>query len=257
MVQAIFFDVDGTLVSFRTHTVSPGVLDALHRLREKGIKLFISTGRHIQLIDDLCRLFPFDGFVTLSGQYCFCGDTVLRRNPLPPRETADLVRAAREMNFPCVFMEENEVYVNHVDEATRELLEELNIPCLNVHEPEHALSHTLYQAVVFLTEQEEDKLARFAPTVDHTRWHPAFLDAIPAGGGKDVGVDAILEHFHIPLENAMAFGDGANDLSMLTHVGLGVAMGNARDDVKAQADYVTDSVDEDGVVTALKHFHIL
>ena len=46
MTKAIFFDIDGTLVSFQTHQVSPGVLEALRRLRAKGIKLFIATGRH-------------------------------------------------------------------------------------------------------------------------------------------------------------------------------------------------------------------
>ena len=55
----------------------------------------------------------------------------------------------------------------------------------------------------------------------------------------------------------MAFGDGGNDLSMLKHVHIGVAMGNAKDYVKDVADYVTDSVDEDGIYNALKHFNIL
>ena len=55
----------------------------------------------------------------------------------------------------------------------------------------------------------------------------------------------------------MAFGDGGNDISMLKYVGIGVAMGNAKDDVKAIADYITDSVQEDGIVSALKHFDIL
>ena len=55
----------------------------------------------------------------------------------------------------------------------------------------------------------------------------------------------------------MAFGDGGNDISMLRHAGIGVAMGNANDDVKAVADYVTTSVDENGIANALKHFHII
>ena len=55
----------------------------------------------------------------------------------------------------------------------------------------------------------------------------------------------------------MAFGDGGNDMDMLAYAGMGVAMGNAKEKVKACANYVTDSVDDDGVVTALKHFHII
>jgi len=55
----------------------------------------------------------------------------------------------------------------------------------------------------------------------------------------------------------MAFGDGGNDISMLRHAGIGIAMGNAKDDVKAVADYVTDNVDEDGIMKALRHFNVI
>ena len=70
-------------------------------------------------------------------------------------------------------------------------------------------------------------------------------------------MDAILDYFGIPLENAMALGDGENDLSMLVHAGIGVAMGSASDFVKSQADYTSGTVDEDGVVSALEHFGLL
>lgn len=55
----------------------------------------------------------------------------------------------------------------------------------------------------------------------------------------------------------MAFGDGGNDIPIIEYAGTGVAMGNATDDVKAAADYVADTVDEDGIVTALQHFGVL
>ena len=60
-------------------------------------------------------------------------------------------------------------------------------------------------------------------------------------------LDKMLEHFQIGLDECMAFGDGGNDIQMLSHVGIGIAMGNASDEVKKYADYITDSVDEDGV----------
>ena len=85
--------------------------------------------------------------------------------------------------------------------------------------------------------EQEHLLLDRAPHLKTTRWHPNFLDVIPPTGGKDLGMDAILDHFGIPLENCMAFGDGENDLSMLIHAGIGVAMGTASGAVKAQADY--------------------
>ena len=94
MIQAIFFDVDGTLVSFRTHTIPPSALEALHALRAKGIKLFLATGRHQAMLRSVQELFPFDGCVTLSGQYCFVGSRVLRSSPMPPEAVEELVAAA-------------------------------------------------------------------------------------------------------------------------------------------------------------------
>ncbi|MBR5298612.1 MAG: HAD hydrolase family protein, partial [Parabacteroides sp.] len=82
-------------------------------------------------------------------------------------------------------------------------------------------------------------------------------DVVSMGISKRVGIDKMLEHFHIGLDECMAFGDGGNDIQMLSHVGLGVAMGNASDEVKKYADYVTDSVDEDGIYKALKFFNVI
>ena len=86
------------------------------------------------------------------------------------------------------------------------------------------------------------------------RWHPTFADVIGKGCDKSTGIDETIRHLGISLEETMAFGDGGNDVGMLAHVGLGVAMGNASDAVKQYADYVTADVDEDGVARALERF---
>jgi hydroxymethylpyrimidine pyrophosphatase-like HAD family hydrolase len=67
----------------------------------------------------------------------------------------------------------------------------------------------------------------------------------------------MLESLGMTRENAICCGDGFNDISMIKYAGLGVAMGNAPDDVKAHADYVTTSVDDEGVEHALKALHII
>ena len=79
----------------------------------------------------------------------------------------------------------------------------------------------------------------------------------PACGGKPVGMQKMLERFGLRREECMAFGDGANDIEMLQYAGLGIAMGNGDDEVKRAADYVTDAVDADGIVNALRHFGLL
>lgn len=257
MIKAIFFDVDGTLVSFQTHQVSPAVRSALARLHDQGIKLFISTGRHPQMLSYLRSIFPFDGWVTLSGQYCYCGDQVIHRNPMDRPAVEELVAATRTDAFSCIYLDGKDIYLNYANEKTHAFMKDLDLPLPPVYDPIRALDGEIYQAIAFLTRENEGLLLDRAPHLKTTRWHPQFLDVIPSTGGKDKGMDAMLEYFHIPREQSMAFGDGENDLSMLLHAGIGVAMGSASETVKSQADYATGSVDEDGIITALEHYGLL
>ena len=257
MVKAIFFDIDGTLVSFETHQISPVMLDTLHRLREKGIKLFLSTGRHKSVIGVVRDLFPFDGCITLNGQYCFCGDALLRNVPLDREDVAHIVSASLSGGFPCIFLEEEDGYMNQHGEKAQVFPRQLSIPLPRLENPHRALDRSVYQVVAFLNKEEAHLLTEHPHHMNPMRWHPDFIDIISAGGGKDKGMDVILEHFHIPLSQTMAFGDGENDISMLRHAGIGVAMGSADDHVKAQADWVTGTVDEEGILSALEHFGLL
>ena len=95
------------------------------------------------------------------------------------------------------------------------------------------------------------------PHCTSARWHPLFTDITPLGGTKQNGINKFLEYYHIDLSETMAFGDGGNDIQMLQHVHTSIAMGNANDDVKAIADYVTDTVDHDGIYNALKHYDLI
>ena len=95
------------------------------------------------------------------------------------------------------------------------------------------------------------------PNSKAARWTTHFTDVIPKVGGKNTGIDAVIAHFGIKLEETMEFGDGGNDIDMLKHAGIGVAMGNAVENVKEIADYITTSVDDDGITNALKHFNVI
>lgn len=80
---------------------------------------------------------------------------------------------------------------------------------------------------------------------------------MPIRNSKPKGVQATLEHFGLTPDEAIAFGDGGNDESMLELCGIGVAIGNAVPETKRTADYVTDDVDHDGIAHACQHFGLI
>lgn len=258
MIKAVFFDIDGTLVSFKTHEVPQSTIEALDLLRKKGIKVFIATGRHYTSINNLGDL-KFDGYVTLNGGYCFAGeDKVIYKHSIPDRDIEALIRYMEtEESFPCAFVQEKEIFMNYKDETVEEIFNMLNFPEPPIRPMDEIRGKTAYQLVSFFTAEQEKKIMTILSNCESTRWNPLFTDVVPAGSSKRVGIDKMLEYFRIPLNECMAFGDGGNDVAMLQHAGIGIAMGNAEDDVKQYADYITDSVDEDGIFKALKHLNII
>lgn len=258
MVKAVFFDVDGTLVSFKTHRIPESTIDSIARLKAKGIKVFIATGRRKQGIDNVGDL-VFDGYITVNGGLCLAGDDdVIYRHCIPQEDIEAMIRYQETVEeFPCAMAQEKTIFMNYENEHVQEVFDLLNFPKPPVSTLREAARYPTLQLIAFFTKEQEERIMSVMPGCEATRWNPLFTDVVPKGSSKSVGIDKMLEHYGIALEETMAFGDGGNDMQMLAHVGIGVAMGNAEEEVKAVADYVTDSVDDDGIRNALRRFGII
>ena len=177
---------------------------------------------------------------------------------MPSGDMASLVKYMEEQeNFPCIFIHENAFYINYTDERTNEVFRLLNFPQPPSLPLREAAKGEVFQLVAFFTKEQENAIMAAMPHCEATRWNPLFSDIIPKGSSKQVGVDRMLDYFGISLEESMAFGDGGNDVLMLKHVGIGVAMGNAGDELKSIADFVTKDVDDEGIAYALKHYGLI
>ncbi len=258
MIKAVFFDIDGTLVSFKTHKVPASARKSIRLLREKGIKVFIATGRRMKGIDNVGDL-VFDGYITVNGGLCLVGtDKVIYRHCIPKEDIEAMIHYQETVEeFPCAMAQEDSIFMNYENEHVKEVFDMLNFPKPPVATLREAAGNPTLQLIAFFNKEQEEEIMSIMPHCDATRWNPLFTDVVPKGSSKSVGIDKILEYYGISLEDTMAFGDGGNDIQMLQHVAIGVAMGNAADDVKEAADYVTDSVDNDGVYKALRHFGVI
>lgn len=256
MIRAVFFDIDGTLLSHTRGDVPPDARAALSALAEKGIRVFVATGRHIQEIEALpVRDIPFDGYVLLNGQLCLdAGRKRIFCNPVDSADVRRMLPAFEGRETPAVFVEENRLYANFSNERIASVQRDIStgVPRIGTYGGE-----PIYQMTVFTDADTAHALLRRLAHCKMTQWHPYGFDILPDDGGKAAGMREILAHFAISEADVMAFGDGENDVDMLRLAGVGVAMGNAADAAKRSADYVTGDIDAGGVVQALVHYGVL
>ena len=134
----------------------------------------------------------------------------------------------------------------------------LAVENLNLAKPvEHVLQQRILQITPFFDKDYETELMARLPGCTSGRWHPAFTDVTAKGADKGEGLLTMAKYAAFDPQYTMAFGDGGNDTTMIRRAGIGVAMGNAIDDLKKEADFVTTSVDEDGIRYALSHFGLI
>ncbi len=258
-IKAIFFDIDGTLVSFKTHQVPQETKDAIRKLRENGVKVFVATGRMLKMVDVLNDI-EFDGYITYNGACCVDStkENVIFKNTVPQDELEALAQRLEWDRFPVSFMCRDEMYVNYLDTLVTDVAKVVKVDPPVVRDVKDIIKEDVFQLCIYVDESKlQDILASTLPDCVGMRWIELFADVNVKGMNKQLGIDKILEYFNIPLECAMAFGDGGNDIPMLQHVPYGVAMGNANDQVKESSWYVTEDVDEGGLVKALERFGLL
>ena len=257
---ALFFDIDGTLVSFKTHEVPPSTIFALTQAKANGHKVFIATGRPPLIITNLGAIeHLIDGYVTINGALCFVGDEVVRCKDIPKDAVQVVVQDAKEKNYGLIVVGEKDVAVldpkGEVDKIFRV---EIAVENLNLAKPlEVVLQQRILQMTPFFPEEYEHELMTRIPSCTSGRWHPAFTDITAKGADKGEGILALATHLGLNTRHTMAFGDGGNDTSMIKAAGIGVAMGNALETLKQEADYTTTSVDDDGILNALRHFSLV
>lgn len=256
-IKAAFFDIDGTLVSFKTKSVPASAVRAIEYLRNKGIKVIVSTGRSITAIDHIKHL-AFDAFICFNGGCCATHDgNVLFRQTIHPGDIQRLLHYSSTHALSYALMYEHGARISGAAPDIVELHEHINLPLPPMVDIDTVDIANVLQGNIFLSPEDEDAfMEEVMPNCVASRWTSLFADVNPKGLSKQSGVEFFCEHFGIDIAETISFGDGGNDITMLQSTGIGVAMGNANPNVKAIADYVTDDVDNDGVWKALEYYNI-
>jgi Cof subfamily protein (haloacid dehalogenase superfamily) len=270
-IRAVFIDIDGTLINHQSDAISPAVLASLRAARQAGCEIVLCTGRArftaMPIVTQLDR--PHSYLVCSNGGLVMHLETreVIHRMVLSREMAVTIARALVDLGAAPYIYEDS---VGEGIEASRVL-----------HHPDLPVgpwaTRPRYQAhAAILTDLPFDPISvccfgppeQIRPLVPQLRERlPACLSLIESGTelawgievfregvGKGSGAAQVAARLNLEREQVMAIGDHANDIDMLEWAGIGVAMGNALPEVRAVADWVTDSHAEDGVARAIERF---
>ena len=253
MKRIFFFDIDHTLLDHHRFTIPASGLKAIAALRRDGHTIVVATGRsHAQARQFSDQVQP-DYLITQNGARILKDGQEKLSIPLSYASLIALFEWARAQGYPFGVNLDGLGYLSEAVPCTLEPLAATRTP-YQTDDPAY-LRQPVHQAWLFYDERldpqtAETILARF-PAFDLVRWHRTAIDIMPRGINKWTGCQWVLQQTGFLPEQAVAFGDGLNDMQMLQGVGLSVAMGNGHPDLQAIADYVAPALDRDGIAVAL------
>lgn len=256
MRKLLFFDVDGTLYN-SDKKLPQSAKDALAAARANGHEIAIATGRAPFMIQSLLEELDIDTYVTFNGQYVVYKGEVIFTDGIPNAQLQRIIAFGEARNHPVVFLDEERM-VAAVGEDARigESLATLRYPYPQI-DASYYKERSVYQTLLYITEDEQPLYEETFPHVSFVRWHPYSCDMLPHGGSKARGIEKLLAHRGGSMADVFAFGDGLNDIEMLQAVGTGVAMGNSHPRVKEVADIAIGHVDEDGLAKGMQQLGLI
>ncbi len=258
MYKIVFFDVDGTLLNEIDRSMPRSTKESIEKLIDRGIKVVVATGRPYNLCEEF-KTMGIDTIISANGALVKCNDKTIYKTVLRT-ETVRMVSDFAELNDHGISYFTEKYAMNGKGYENQRIMSALKETLALDDYPEKmgSLSEEIYGMCLYADDSEAQKFIDRFPALKFKRWHNYVMNVYEdTEASKSSAIIQVLDYYNICRSEVIAFGDGGNDIDMLEYVGLGIAMGNAEQELKDKADFVTKKASEDGITYALQYFSVI
>lgn len=259
--KIVFFDIDGTIYRYG-EPIPTDTLEGIKKLRENGHFAIICTGRTKSMIIPEILEIGFDGIIAGAGTYVEFGEEVLFEYTMDNTLAMDVIKYMSEnkiMSIPegigAIYFD-TQLMPKDYEPIYKLYQEKVGKRAIDLHSGcEVSISKISGRYL-----EGADRIGfieRYKDLFNIVNHGKNFIEMIPKGYSKAVGIEKLITELEIPIENTYAFGDGMNDYEMLNYVKYGVAMGNSTEEFKKLMKFVTEDYDKGGISNALDRFGLI
>ncbi|WP_051197392.1 MULTISPECIES: Cof-type HAD-IIB family hydrolase [unclassified Butyrivibrio] len=260
--MVLFFDIDGTLWNYKNE-INEKTIEGIRQARANGHKCFINTGRARAFITNENLLgIGFDGIVSACGTMIEFGDEVIYQRFIPKEDAIRTIETVREYGFKPILEGPTHLYLElkdfQGDMYGDKIIAEMGSHLRGIDECYGNWEmNKLSCATEIPVEKRDECFDKLSDLYDYIIHSDTVVEMVPKGFNKGTGIEKVCDLLGESIENTFAFGDSINDKEMLLAAGVGVGMGETYHDLTDYADYITTSLDNDGIWNALKHFELI
>lgn len=252
----IFFDIDGTLVGADGRVIPDSAKSAIQRARAGGHICMINTGRTLALVGtDITGQTEFDGMALGCGtRVVYRGKTLLHET-FAPEEALRIIDGLHKYEIDACLEGSENNYRDSDDRIFTEVFRKFisRFRSFGYGSFQEAPGHfDKFLAYVDRVEKMDGFRREYGEKLDFVDREGGFFEIMPRGFSKATAIDFVAGALGIPMEETVAIGDSSNDIPMIERAHIGIAMGNATEDVKEIADHVSTDISENGIENALR-----
>lgn len=260
--KALFFDIDGTLLSEYTKEIPGSAVMALRKAREAGHIVFINSGRTRCLMKEIERDIPVDGYLCGCGTYIDIEGRVALHQLIGSERRFELQNLILEHRLDGILEGADGCYVqagvSHMEqiEHVKRVVEKSGV----LFQADWTKDRVPFDKFCVLADEHSDIdgfLKALDPDISAIDRGRGLYECVPSGFNKATAMEFILNHYQIPWEESYAFGDSTNDLAMMKYACNSVVMGKHHKALEEYATFITKTVEDHGIAYAFEQLNII